>query len=302
MCGIPSAIIFHKICKAIMDGERYGIEKRDGKTWTNQSTRSLAYESAYMSHATIKRSVDQLIKAGLLERGNYQDAPLDHSSWYAVTDKGRDFLPETPMAQNEPTLAQNEQIVCKMSQPMAQNEPTGKTLTPQGFEGNPVAEKQAENGTQEEPYIYNIFNTDIYTEKDKENTDNTDKYTDKNTDKSTVKTKPDKYADKRREILDYLNRKAGTKYRDGAMAKKFINARLNEGYTLEDFQTVIDSKCAEWLRTDMAKYLRPETLFGTKMDGYLGQAGMKSRTVGPNGIAMDPELLEDEELKIIFGG
>ena len=32
---------------------------------------------------------------------------------------------------------------------------------------------------------------------------------------------------------------------------------------------MIDKKCNEWLGTDMEKYLRPETLFGTKFESYL---------------------------------
>ena len=71
-------------------------------------------------------------------------------------------------------------------------------------------------------------------------------------------------------ILARLNEKAGTAYRASSKAtQSHINARLAEGYTVDDFYTVIDKKCAEWMGTDMEKYLRPETLFGTKIEGYL---------------------------------
>lgn len=74
-------------------------------------------------------------------------------------------------------------------------------------------------------------------------------------------------------VISYLNEKAGTKYRSGSdKTRKHIHARVAEGYKLEDFKTVIDSKCAEWLGTDYEKYLRPETLFGTKFEGYLNAA------------------------------
>lgn len=74
-------------------------------------------------------------------------------------------------------------------------------------------------------------------------------------------------------VISYLNEKAGTKYRSGSdKTRKHIHARAAEGYKLEDFKTVIDSKCAEWLGTDYEKYLRPETLFGTKFEGYLNAA------------------------------
>lgn len=50
-----------------------------------------------------------------------------------------------------------------------------------------------------------------------------------------------------------------------------INTRLNEGFEEEDFYKVIEIKCQEWLNTDNDKYLRPETLFGNKFEGYLNQ-------------------------------
>ena len=72
------------------------------------------------------------------------------------------------------------------------------------------------------------------------------------------------------QIVSHLNEKAGTAYRPkSAETKRLILARLNEGFTLDDFIKVIDKKCAEWLNTDMAKYLRPSTLFGEKFESYL---------------------------------
>lgn len=73
-------------------------------------------------------------------------------------------------------------------------------------------------------------------------------------------------------IVSYLNEAAGTKYKATAeKTRKLIRARLAEGFTVEDFQRVIDTKCADWLNTDYAKFLRPETLFGTKFESYLNQ-------------------------------
>lgn len=71
--------------------------------------------------------------------------------------------------------------------------------------------------------------------------------------------------------IAYLNQKLGKNYKYVDKNTKLVNARLKEGYTIDDFKTVIDKKVAEWQNGDMAKYLRPETLFGTKFDGYLNQ-------------------------------
>ena len=74
-------------------------------------------------------------------------------------------------------------------------------------------------------------------------------------------------------IIDYLNRKTNSHYRPTSKAtRRLIKARYNEGFTDADFKTVIDKKCTEWLQdANMAQYLRPETLFGTKFEAYLNQ-------------------------------
>lgn len=75
-----------------------------------------------------------------------------------------------------------------------------------------------------------------------------------------------------KEIVNYLNMILDSNYR--YTTKKIqdcIKARLNEGFTVDDFKTVIDKKSKEWIGTEMEKFLRPETLFGTKFEGYLNQ-------------------------------
>lgn len=74
------------------------------------------------------------------------------------------------------------------------------------------------------------------------------------------------------DIIDYLNQTCGTGFKHTAESnKRHIRARWNEGYRLDDFHAVIDKKAREWQHSDMAKYLRPSTLFGAKFDEYLNQ-------------------------------
>ena len=81
-----------------------------------------------------------------------------------------------------------------------------------------------------------------------------------------------------KEIIDYLNSKTGKKYRDNVQKNRsLIKARWSEGYRLEDFKQVIDNMVKDWSGTKYAKYLRPETLFGTKFDGYLNQGNVVNR-------------------------
>lgn len=76
-----------------------------------------------------------------------------------------------------------------------------------------------------------------------------------------------------KEIVEYLNSAIGSHYKPSVeKTRTFIRARLREGFTVEDFKTVIDKKARAWLgNREMQKYLRPETLFGTKFESYLNE-------------------------------
>lgn len=85
-------------------------------------------------------------------------------------------------------------------------------------------------------------------------------------------------------IISYLNEKAGKRFKPTiAKTRTVIKARLSEGFTFEDFKTVIDKKCVDWIGSDYEKYIRPETLFGTKFEGYLNES--KTERSGNNGQA-----------------
>ncbi len=96
-----------------------------------------------------------------------------------------------------------------------------------------------------------------------------------------------------KEIIDYLNIVLGTKYRyTTKKTQDSIKARLNEKFTVDDFKTVIDKKAKEWKGTDMEIYLRPETLFGTKFEGYLNQTVTERRKLNkPASVVYDWENL-----------
>lgn len=74
-------------------------------------------------------------------------------------------------------------------------------------------------------------------------------------------------------VIEYLNLKANTKYKfTTKKTQSLIKARLDEGFTEEDFKKVIDKKVNGWINDSvMNKYLRPETLFGTKFEAYLNE-------------------------------
>ncbi len=130
--------------------------------------------------------------------------------------------------------------------------------------------------------ILNINNTKSYindlgiNDNDNDNDDSYhDSYNDSYNDSSKQKNGNIDY----KTIIDFLNEKAGTHYKHTTEKNKtLIRARINEGFTVDDFKTVIEYKVKEWRGTKFEPYLRPVTLFGTKFEGYLNNAS-KTTTV-----------------------
>ncbi len=94
--------------------------------------------------------------------------------------------------------------------------------------------------------------------------------TSKKTNKKKSKTHPEEV----RQIVEYFNHVCGTNYKYQSKATaEMINARLNDGFTVEDFHKVIDKKHAEWSNDSYwCKFLRPETLFRpSHFESYLNQ-------------------------------
>lgn len=95
---------------------------------------------------------------------------------------------------------------------------------------------------------------------------------------SDTDTVSDSISDTVKNIINYLNTVCNTNYKYTTQkTRKCISARLNDGFTEQDFYVVIDKKSKEWMGTDMEMYLRPDTLFGTKFEGYLNQRIIKSK-------------------------
>ena len=76
-------------------------------------------------------------------------------------------------------------------------------------------------------------------------------------------------------ILNDLNDRLGLKKGFSANSEKtqiLILARLRDGFSVDDFIIVNEKKTNSW-KTDpnMCKFLRPETLYGNKFEGYLNE-------------------------------
>ena len=80
-----------------------------------------------------------------------------------------------------------------------------------------------------------------------------------------------------KDVIEDLNSVLNTKFRYSSnKTKELIMSRLKEGFSLEDFKTVHRKKFKEWQSDEkMVKFLRPETLYSNKFEGYLQQKEAK---------------------------
>ena len=82
-----------------------------------------------------------------------------------------------------------------------------------------------------------------------------------------------------KEIIDYLNIKTNKRYTySNKSINRYITGRLNDGFTVDDFKTVIDKKYDEWIGTEFEQYLKPTTLFApSHFEEYLNQPEKKRK-------------------------
>ena len=122
----------------------------------------------------------------------------------------------------------------------------------------------------------------------------TETTTENNNNVSEEKQSKAVWTDETRHIIDYLNKRSGKKW--SVKTKKtvqLIHKLLDNGFTVEDFEKVIDFKCKQWLNNEeMNKYLRPETLFSGKFERYLNEAPARTKQQGASGQSVSDKMRE----------
>ena len=102
------------------------------------------------------------------------------------------------------------------------------------------------------------------------------------------------WTDETKHIIDYLNKRTGKKY--SVKTKKtaqLVHKLLDNGFTVEDFERVIDIKCSQWLNNEkMNQYLRPRTLFSEKFEDYLNEAPARNKQQGAYGQSVADKMRE----------
>lgn len=207
----------------------------NGRRWIYNTYEKWQKDSfPFFTIATIRRTFTSLEKQKIILTGNFNKAGFDKTKWYSIDEERLDELMSRRCAQNEQTMCS------KRADGTAQNEQTNTRY-----------------------YTETTTDKDIYSSASAEQSKS------KIQKNSSINTEPPIYKD----VINYINEKLGAKYKpNSAINKRLIDARAKEGYSLDDFKQVIDNKCATWAHDPkMSKYLRPQTLFGTKFESYLNE-------------------------------
>ncbi len=122
--------------------------------------------------------------------------------------------------------------------------------------------------------LISIVNYDFYQSGDTTNEQKTEQQAVQQTDNKRYRNKNNKNEKNNNispdaaEVLAYLNERTGKRYRNAS----HIQARLNDGQTIEDCKRVIDNKTIDPYFVANPKYLNPETLFRpSNFDKYVNE-------------------------------
>lgn len=116
----------------------------------------------------------------------------------------------------------------------------------------------------------------LHVDSDNDTDNDTDTDTVSPTESNNTRAREDhsEYAAKIEQITEYLNSVTGSKYRPTKDIADLIVERLDDGFSVDDFKTVIDKKYRHWGNDAKFKhFLTPSTLFGSKFQNYLNESG-----------------------------
>ena len=85
--GIEEAILIHHFQHWVGVNRRLKRNFINGRTWTYQTREEIAAHFPYLNERKVKYALSNLIKKGILKRGNYNKKGFDKTGWYAFVNE-----------------------------------------------------------------------------------------------------------------------------------------------------------------------------------------------------------------------
>lgn len=252
--GLAEAVFLHNIVFWVKTHMIQGTNYKDGRHWVFNSLSEFEEMYPFLTRNQLRRVITSLKDAGLILIGCYNKRPWDKTAWYTLSDKALALY----------GLKENDR---------------GYYMTVEDTSYDNCVENYkgcVENHTENNKSCVDNHTTCVASHTTIPNSIPNSIH------KDIVGLAPDHTSEKEKipyqEVITYLNKKAGKNFRvSSEKTKKLIRARFNDGFTLDDFKRVIDTKVFAWGNdAKMSAYLRPETLFGTKFEGYLNETTSKN--------------------------
>lgn len=257
--GTNVSILLCNINYWIQKNKENGKHFHDGRYWTYNTVAAFHSLMPFMSENVINTALAKAEAEGLLVTGNYNKLPFDRTKWYALTEKGEMlFQAQQNAATDSPSGSES----------ISQNgEVDSKELGNSIYQKSEMEIAKIQNDISEN----RVTNTKV---KQMNNSEEDQKHIVRKhaSAQRPAPSRPwnEEEGAKVAEVVQALNEETGSHYRPTSKATmRHVLARLREGFTVDDCKEVIRKKSEEWGGTEMAKYLRPETLFGSKFEGYL---------------------------------
>lgn len=106
--GIEEAILLNNFEFWISKNKANNQNFYDGYYWTYNTSKALSELFPYMNNRQINYAIDNLIKEGLLIKGNYNKVGFDRTLWYTITEKGYSILQNCQMEDTKLSNANNK--------------------------------------------------------------------------------------------------------------------------------------------------------------------------------------------------
>ena len=102
--GTYPAIVGQNFWYWVNENEKRGRNYHDGRYWVYNSVHSLRKTFPNLTAYQIRHAINELVSAGILIKGNYNQTSYDRTTWYAFTDEGTAIFQKADMEKNKNTI------------------------------------------------------------------------------------------------------------------------------------------------------------------------------------------------------
>ena len=226
-------------------------QERDGKLWYCQSYTNWAKQLPFWGESKIKRLFIKLEKDGLIHSTDkYNTFYVDRTKWYSIEYSALDALLHAHAKENGLTTVHTQTLPPSTGE----HSDGAQGVRSKRKEFKDVQKERKEKNAQAHPSLFEQPEDQLHT---------------------TPQQDASKHTAQIDQIIHYLNTKTSKRFNSKTAAtRKLIQARLNDGYTVEDCYQVIDNQVNVWQHDPkMQAYLRPQTLFrASNFESYLNTA------------------------------